>query len=566
MAMSSFPFLTAGRMKNHAAAASNNNNGTGNPNQTGAAGQSSDYSMVEALEPTPINPTILATHQHQPLLTLQNHTNHLLNVSQQLQFASQNGMVFNQNNLLAAQVHPALYAQTGPLLNNFQDASMGYQPNQNSICQNPFNVANKPMGYPSNLSGIPGATNLALGVSAPKLHQAQFAAPSMNRNFNPMAIAENAAAMNVAAKALDVSPDAGLPSIKPGIKGTKKMDLISSTDQQNQDVRANLDRLTLKLQGIQEQLKKNGLIDSLRANNLAEEAALSIKRKNQGGGLKEAGNVKGGIYCSSDIDYSSSDECKPLPSKKRRISASSDDADEEEDATKSYRSNKKWEKMFKLLVKFAKREGHCNVYRYHEEENEKLGMWLCRQRIYHKQRGLDSKLALRLEQCGVVWSVSHAEKMMNLMYQYKMREGNCEVPRFHVEDGMKLGIWLQDQKQQRKRNNLSEERIYRLNKLGIIWDIHDDRWTKMYNLWLEYIRNTGHPNVPRSYSVNGHKLGMWLHTQRKFKKRGAMTDKRSDLLEKAGIVWDVLKECNTRAYTNGMYKDENGRTRRKRLY
>lgn len=59
--------------------------------------------------------------------------------------------------------------------------------------------------------------------------------------------------MNAATKAPDISPDSVLPSIKPG---TKKMDLISSFDHQNQEVGANLDRLTLNLNGTQEQAKR----------------------------------------------------------------------------------------------------------------------------------------------------------------------------------------------------------------------------------------------------------------------------------------------------------------------
>jgi len=596
--------------------------------------------MVESFEPTPINPDNQASEleaqqqaqhmlqtqpiqnfpmqnfpmQNQAMAPLQNRPGHLLNVSQHLQLASQNNMPFNQNNLLAAQVHPALYAQTGPLLNNYQGVSNVFpphlQPMQNNICPNPYNVAQKPMGYPPIPTGITGPMNLV-----PNFHQPHFTTQPMAANMNPNMSSNmssnmnqniNVMAMNAAQMGLNASPDVGLPSPFTNDSTRPKafesaLDIVASTAQQsqdilnaqtNQDIGQKLDHLTQKLQGIQEQLKKHALLEASRVS--VERATTKRKRdgsssdsddhdhssdgrKKQPVKKRKTSNRNCGRKHGSDDGsvsergYASGEESKRRPSKKKKTSAPSDDEDveeeEEEQLSKiNHKLNKKWEKMFKLLVKFAKREGHCNVYRYHEEENEKLGMWLCRQRIYHKQRGLDSKLALRLEQCGVVWSVSHAEKMMNLMYQYKMREGNCEVPRFHVEDGMKLGIWLQDQKQQRKRNNLSEERIYRLNKLGIIWDIHDDRWTKMYNLWLEYIRNTGHPNVPRSYSVNGHKLGMWLHTQRKFKKRGAMTDKRSDLLEKAGIVWDVLKECNTRAYTNGMYKDENGRTRRKRLY
>lgn len=41
----------------------------------------------------------------------------------------------------------------------------------------------------------------------------------------------------------------------------------------------------------------------------------------------------------------------------------------------------KWEKAYKLLLIFQKREGHCQVPRDFIESNYKLGKWVDRQRV-----------------------------------------------------------------------------------------------------------------------------------------------------------------------------------------
>ena len=61
-----------------------------------------------------------------------------------------------------------------------------------------------------------------------------------------------------------------------------------------------------------------------------------------------------------------------------------------------------------------------------------------------------------LEEAGVVWDpqVAEWERMHGLLLAFKEREGHCDVPQRHEEQGEKLGYWLSQQRTAYKRGTL----------------------------------------------------------------------------------------------------------------
>ena len=130
-----------------------------------------------------------------------------------------------------------------------------------------------------------------------------------------------------------------------------------------------------------------------------------------------------------------------------------------------------WEQNFALFKQFQEREGHSNVPDVHEEDGVQLGEWLKRQRQQYKKGKLDDSYEQRLESAGISWD-PHAdqwERNFSTLVQYKEREGHCNVPFSHEEDGIKLGAWLYKQRLIRRNDSLRADRIKRLDKLGIRW-------------------------------------------------------------------------------------------------
>jgi len=203
-----------------------------------------------------------------------------------------------------------------------------------------------------------------------------------------------------------------------------------------------------------------------------------------------------------------------------------------------------WEDMFALLAKYKEREGDCNVPANHQEDGENLGLWLSRQRAYKKKGTLGSDLEERLTSRGVVWDMlaQQWEDMFALLVQYKEREGDCNVPQAHKEDGIKLGSWLSRQRNDKKSGVLDSDLEERLTSLGVVWDVLAQQWEDMFSLLVQYKDREGDCNVPQGHKEDGIKLGSWLRNQRNTKKSGVLDSDLEERLTSLGVVWDVLAQ------------------------
>lgn len=134
-----------------------------------------------------------------------------------------------------------------------------------------------------------------------------------------------------------------------------------------------------------------------------------------------------------------------------------------------------WAWNFELLERYREQYGNVNVPRkYETAENICLGRWL-----YVQQKALaDGKLpadrAEKLLKLGVKPTDSLQErwqKKYRLAAQYFEENGTLDIPEGYVSpDGVRLGLWIKNQRSIYQRGEMPEERIRLLEKLQIDWD------------------------------------------------------------------------------------------------
>ena len=126
-----------------------------------------------------------------------------------------------------------------------------------------------------------------------------------------------------------------------------------------------------------------------------------------------------------------------------------------------------WELGFAALQKFHQREGYCLVPQKHQELGMNLGGWVSTQR--GAKKGLTPDQITRLDSLGFSWDPigEQWEKGFAALKKFYQREGHCRVPRGNQEFGLNLGSWVKTQRT--KKNNLSPDRLKRLNALGFVW-------------------------------------------------------------------------------------------------
>ena len=136
------------------------------------------------------------------------------------------------------------------------------------------------------------------------------------------------------------------------------------------------------------------------------------------------------------------------------------------------------------------------------------------------------------------------------LVDYKANNDGQVPQSYKTEDGYTLGTWVNNQRVIYKKGKLTDERIRRLEELGIVWDPTEAAWEEGYAHLADYKANND-SHVPNSYKTeDGFKLGNWVNKQRATYKKGKLTDERIRRLEEVGIVWDTLEAAWEEGYAH----------------
>ena len=196
-----------------------------------------------------------------------------------------------------------------------------------------------------------------------------------------------------------------------------------------------------------------------------------------------------------------------------------------------------WEKRFTELLEFKKIYDYCDVPK-DWSENPKLGTWVNNQRRNKKKGILSSERIRRLDEIGFLWDIidSGWEDNYTELSKYYKIYGHTDVP-INWHENPQLGKWVSYQRSKRRRNQLSESPIVRLDNIKFNWNPRDKR-NDMYSSLLEYKHLYGDCNVPRGWQANP-ELSNWVNRQRRQYKAGQMDKEHIRKLEEIGFLWDI---------------------------
>ena len=143
---------------------------------------------------------------------------------------------------------------------------------------------------------------------------------------------------------------------------------------------------------------------------------------------------------------------------------------------------------------------------------------------------------------GSPWSVKYF-----LLKQYKQQHGHCKVP----QSNKQLGTWVKDTRTNRRKNNISQDRMDKLDKIGFSWGKgHPEpaTWEDRFRELQKYHDLFGHCNVhvdPNPALRDD--LAKWVMEQRKQGKRlqksrpSALTKEQYKQLDSLSFKWKVRK-------------------------
>jgi superfamily II DNA or RNA helicase len=171
-------------------------------------------------------------------------------------------------------------------------------------------------------------------------------------------------------------------------------------------------------------------------------------------------------------------------------------------------------------------------------------------------RAFDSRL---VEVSTTTW-----EEGIGAAEAFRAANGNLRVPpRFVSPTGFKLGMWITNRRQDRKRRKLSDARVAELDALDMVWEAHEENWQRGLEEARAYEDANGHLRVPQKLVThNGFRLGPWITNRRVERKRGELSATRIAALDALGMVWEPHADDWRRGIRAlRTYRDVNGHVR-----
>ena len=242
-----------------------------------------------------------------------------------------------------------------------------------------------------------------------------------------------------------------------------------------------------------------------------------------------------------------------------------------------------FDKFFELATSYFNYYGNLKVpgkfktingYKY-DENGDNLGQWIARlrkEKKYNYEQKLSEDKIKKLENIGMVWNLR--EYQWNTMYElskaYYNYYGNLLISTDYKtingyeydENGLCLGIWINNQRRKKRNNNLNEEKKIKLENIGMSWNHKESKWFVKYKEAKEYYDEHGNLLVPEGYITStGFRLDSWLARQRKKCENKTISKEKIELLEAIGMQIkkiDKMKEWLKKYKEAKEYYDENG--------
>jgi len=195
--------------------------------------------------------------------------------------------------------------------------------------------------------------------------------------------------------------------------------------------------------------------------------------------------------------------------------------------------NGHWDKMYRKLSQYNKKNGHCHValnsdpgleYFVRDQRREYV-RWRTGVSIILTKDRID-----KLDRIGFKWvknrqktRKSHETRwneMIEDLTAYREKYGHTEIPQ-EYEENPQLGRWVMNQRTFYRMNQigihttLSHDRIEQLEQLDFVWGVREKQWLTMFARLKDFQKIHGHVTIEVS-DVDNEDLRQWLNEQRYF--------------------------------------------------
>lgn len=203
-----------------------------------------------------------------------------------------------------------------------------------------------------------------------------------------------------------------------------------------------------------------------------------------------------------------------------------------------------FDRNFALLKRYAAEHGHPNVPHAVIYHDVKLGVWCATVRRRRELGRVPPEQVKLLTDLGLYWnkrkdrSDEAYRSLLPYLRAYIAEHGHADVPQQFQVGVVRLGRWVNFLRRMYTLGRLSPTKIEELESLGFVWQAHNHRLDRFFQVLERFIAEHGHPNVPQSHVIDGVEIGRWCTWQRKQYRKGKVPAERVLRLEALGFLWE----------------------------
>jgi hypothetical protein len=204
--------------------------------------------------------------------------------------------------------------------------------------------------------------------------------------------------------------------------------------------------------------------------------------------------------------------------------------------------NENWNSTFEILRRFAEREGHARPAAKQIEGEERLGLWVNRQRKRYKtNRVLPHQRTLLEALPGWSWDPQTDNWTDFYSACQRLESTNPMIKRGTMPK--ELLEWMKDQRERFQNGQLSDERIHLLEQLNDWnWKPRTDLWQIIFDSYADWAKSNNPNSVPPDVMFAGASGLSWTDNQRTRYRTGKLTENQIRLLESIpGWKWERMK-------------------------
>lgn len=218
----------------------------------------------------------------------------------------------------------------------------------------------------------------------------------------------------------------------------------------------------------------------------------------------------------------------------------------------SPKTDKEWNNNIFKIRTYKAQFGNCDVPGGYDDNG--LVKYVRALRARYKKGVLSAHQISQLDLLGFSWHVAKEQlnhktwlKEYEKIKSFYLKNGHSLVRRGQADK--KHYTWILMQRVKNKKNALTELQKRLLNEINFVWTVEDvpvkgrpddKAWNKMFEGLREFTNKFGHARVSQTEKDQTYKkIGVWLNSQRVAYSRGKLLQKRKELLESLGVVWNA---------------------------